>query len=120
MPSSSVQPKFMDEQSSALTFRVEVVCALPSRQELVSLQVPPGTTAREVVTLAKLQDRCPEVDVAAAPLAVYGVVVNDSHPVRAGDRVEILRPLQRDPRDARRELAARGKTMLGPGGGAED
>jgi putative ubiquitin-RnfH superfamily antitoxin RatB of RatAB toxin-antitoxin module len=29
----------------------------------------------------------------------------------AGDRVEIYRPLQLDPRDARRRLAALGQTM---------
>jgi putative ubiquitin-RnfH superfamily antitoxin RatB of RatAB toxin-antitoxin module len=49
--------------------------------------------------------------VARCPLGVFGRVVADDYGVQAGDRVEIYRPLEREPREARRELAARGLTM---------
>lgn len=97
---------------------VEVVCALPGRQALVALEVPCGTTARQAVRGAQLDTRFPELDLATAPLAVYGSVVDDNYCLVAGDRVELLRPLRHEPRDARRELAARGQTMgsrPGPG-----
>lgn len=91
---------------------IEVVCASATRQELVSLQVPPGTTARQAVERAQLDARFPDLELFKAPLAVYGNVVADDYCLAAGDRVDVLRPLQREPRDARRELAARGETML--------
>ncbi len=113
-PSSPVAPAGDDE-----ALAVEVVCALPGRQELVAFKVPCGTTARQAVRKAQLDARFPELDLATAPLAVYGSVVDGNHCLAAGDRVEVLRPLQLDPRDARRELAARGRTMGSRNGPAE-
>ena len=46
-----------------------------------------------------------------ANCGVFGREITDDYVIRAGDRLEIYRPLERDPRDARRELAARGLTM---------
>lgn len=90
---------------------VEVVCALPLQQVLVCLELPPGTTARGAVERSQIADRCQEVNVAMAPLAIFGRLVPDDYVLADGDRVAILRALQRDPREARRELAARGETM---------
>ncbi len=89
----------------------EVACALPQRQQVVSVALRAGTTAREVVLASGLQTKFPELDFEHAPLAVFGRLVEDDYPVQPGDRVEICRPLQRDPRDARRELAAKGLTI---------
>lgn len=109
MRSCHVRPKFMTEADS---IAVEVVCAAATRQQLVSLQLPAGTTARQAVECAQLGALFPEVDMATAPLAIYGSVVADDYCLAAGDRVDVLRPLRREPRDARRELAARGQTMV--------
>jgi putative ubiquitin-RnfH superfamily antitoxin RatB of RatAB toxin-antitoxin module len=94
--------------------RVEVVCALPDRQRIVTLSLPPGTTARDAVLQSQLGSEFPELNIAVAPLAVYGVRVADDYVLGDGDRIDILRPLRRDPREARRELAARGATMGNP------
>jgi len=99
---------------------VEVVCALATRQELVTLQLPAGTTARQAVEHAQLDARFPELDLATAPLAIYGSAVDDEYRLSAGDQVAVLRPLRREPRDARRELAARGQTMVSRLGPAKD
>lgn len=90
---------------------VEVACGWSARQRVVSLTMPVGATAREAVLAADLAAEFPDLDSAAAPLAVYGAQVADSYQLQSGDRVDILRPLLRDPRDARRELAARGETI---------
>jgi putative ubiquitin-RnfH superfamily antitoxin RatB of RatAB toxin-antitoxin module len=97
------------------TLRIELAYARPERQWLLALEVQAGTTARQAVLGSGLNRECPELDLAACPLGIFGQVVEDERPVRAGDRVEIYRPLQRDPREVRRELAARGLTM-GPAG----
>ena len=92
---------------------IEVACGLPDRQRVVPVVVPAGTVAREAVARSGLQPEFPQLDFEHAPLAVFGKPVADDYRVRSGDRIELCRPLQRDPRDARRELAAQGLTMGG-------
>ncbi len=91
--------------------RIEVAYALPERQRSVTLQVAPGTTARAAALASGLQQYFAGLDLATCPLGVFGRQVADSYAVREGDRVEIYRPLQHEPREARRERAARGATM---------
>ena len=90
---------------------VEVVVALRSKQEIVRLTVPAGSTAADAVAAAALDDAFPDIDFGQAGLAVWGQPVERDHPLRRGDRVEVLRSLTIDPRDARRELAKSGKSM---------
>lgn len=97
--------------ADAVDLHVEVACALPERQRIISLEVPAGTSARQAVILSGIQRDFPELSVASSALGVFGKVVEDDHTLRDGDRVEIYRPLARDPREARRLLAARGETM---------
>ncbi|MCE8017462.1 RnfH family protein [Halomonas sp. MCCC 1A17488] len=91
---------------------VEVAFALPERQRIVTLEVPPGTTARQAVALAKLDDLFPEVPPATfaeADLGIFGKRLRDpdDHRLRAGDRVEVYRPLEVDPMEARARRAGR-------------
>lgn len=87
--------------------RVEVVYALPDQQPLIELDVAPGTTAAEAVTASGLPERFDELDPEA--LAIFGRACDPGTVLRAGDRVEILRPLQVDPREARRQRARSGR-----------
>lgn len=93
------------------SIRIEVVYALPERQEIVALDVPAGTTLREAVELSGIAGRFPsgEIDIAHAVLGVFGKL--EKHPERRvladGDRVEIYRPLRIDPNSARLRRAAR-------------
>ena len=98
----------MTEQAA---LQVEVVYARPDKQELITLHLPPGTTARQAVQEAGLQASFPELDTANCPLGIFGTTVADDHLLRTGDRVEIYRPLTNDPREQRRVLAARGQVM---------
>jgi putative ubiquitin-RnfH superfamily antitoxin RatB of RatAB toxin-antitoxin module len=100
----------MDKEASV---QVEVVFARPDRQRIVTLAVPAGTTARQAVALSGLLHGVPEPDMSTCPVGVFGRLVSEDYRLRPGDRVEIYRPLHRDPREARRELAARGFTMDG-------
>lgn len=93
------------------TIRIEVAYALPDEQRLVMLDVPAGTTARAAIDLAGLAEEFPQLDTAICPLGVFGRERPGSYVVQPGDRVEIYRPLLHEPRETRRKLAARGKTM---------
>ena len=90
--------------------RVAVVYAERERQELVELEVPVGTTAREAVERSGIRARWPRL-AADAPLGIHGRAVADSQPLAAGDRVEIYRGLPEDPKETRRRLAREGQSM---------
>ena len=86
---------------------IEVVYALPDVQEVVALEVAPGTTIEQAIALSGLPSRYPGVDFTTGPVGVYGQLVSRDTYVAAGDRVEIYRPLIADPKQARRRRAAR-------------
>ncbi len=85
--------------------RVEVAYARPDRQRLVTVELAAGATARDAVRASRIADECPEIDLEQAPLGVFGRACADDTVLRAGDRVEIYRPLQIDPKEARRRRA---------------
>ncbi|PRY64399.1 hypothetical protein B0H98_10558 [Vreelandella songnenensis] len=94
------------------TLRVEVAFALPHKQRIVALEVPSGTTARQAVALAGLPELFPELPESAfsqAALGIFGKALRDpdAHTLRVGDRVEVYRPLEIDPKAARLERAKR-------------
>jgi putative ubiquitin-RnfH superfamily antitoxin RatB of RatAB toxin-antitoxin module len=86
--------------------RVEVVYALPGRQECVELLVDPGTRADDAVVMSGLASRH-RIPAAVLRLGIGGRPVPPDHALTDGDRVEILRPLAADPQVARRERARR-------------
>lgn len=90
--------------------RVCVVYALPDRQTLRELELPESATVAEAVARSGLLEQFPEIGGKPLACAIYGRAVADSQVLRAGDRVEILRPLQVDPKESRRRAAARGRT----------
>lgn len=91
-----------------MTVQVEVVLAWPDRYSAVQLQLPEGATVAEVVAASGLAQRHPP-----AAIAIHGQVVQPTHEVRDGDRVELLRPLLLDPKEARRRRAGPGKRAGG-------
>ncbi len=94
--------------SSFLT--VQVVLAMPEVQYLRELEIPPGTTARQAVLMALDAGLVPAtaaIDIvpATAALGVFSERVEDDYLCQQGDRVEIYRPLQQDPKELRRQRA---------------
>ena len=77
--------------------RVEVVCAWPGRGERRELVLEVGATVRSALSAAGVQ--------AEHGTAIYGRRVPLDTKLAEGDRVEVLRPLAADPKDARRRRA---------------
>jgi len=90
--------------------RIWVVYALPDRQSVQELQLPEPATVAEAVARSGLLQQFPELGDRPLACAIFGRAVADSHLLRADDRVEILRPLQVDPKESRRRAAARSRT----------
>jgi uncharacterized protein len=80
---------------------VEVVYALPQREERVRVRLPEGATVRDALEKSGL------LPLARGKVGVFGRVVRTDARLADGDRVEIYRPLAADPKEARRRRAAR-------------
>jgi hypothetical protein len=81
---------------------VEVVYALAGEQRVIALRVPAGTSVHAAVAMSGL------MPAGGAPVfGLFGHRVPGSRLLKESDRVEILRPLAADPKDARRRRAKR-------------
>ena len=95
----------MTGQDTQQTIRVEVVLAMPDQQELVVLDVSAGTTVAEAISTSGLPDRCAGFELDLSKVGIFGQKVSPEQVLRAGDRVEIYRPLIADPKEVRRQRA---------------
>ena len=88
---------------------VEVAYAAVDDQALILLQVPVGTTATQAVELSGIAQRFPQVDFSQCPMGIFANLLDSSvtHVLHAGDRIELYRPLQADPKEVRRMRAAK-------------
>ena len=89
--------------------KVEVCHALPRRQFLVSLRVPPGTTLMQAAQRSGVTAEFPGLDLAAVRFGVHGKPREPHELVRAGDRVELYRELTADPKAARHQRVAKAR-----------
>ncbi len=78
---------------------VDVVRAWPRRYEQVHVMLPEGATVEDALKASGwlLED--------VAGVAIFGERVERDARLHDGDRVELLRPLLIDPKDARRRRA---------------
>lgn len=81
---------------------VEVVYGTDAVQKLVKLQVTSTCTVDGAIRQSKITEQFPEIDLTSTKVGVWGDVCRMTDLLKPGDRVEIYRPLQIDPKDARR------------------
>jgi putative ubiquitin-RnfH superfamily antitoxin RatB of RatAB toxin-antitoxin module len=81
--------------------RVEVIRAWPRRFESVALELGDGATLHDALAASGFA-----LD-GITGFAVFGERETPAYRLRDGDRIELLRPLQADPKDARRQRASR-------------
>ena len=88
---------------------IEVVYAAVDRQRLLALAVPQGTTVRAAVLASGIDSEFPELDLLNCPLGIFGKQVADpeTRVLQAGDRIEMYRALLADPKEIRRQRAAK-------------
>lgn len=87
--------------------RVEVIYALPRKQERILLDLPPESTVADAVRASGLLQRLPLLDPGC--LGIWGRVVTPETRLRDRDRVEIYRLLIADPKAARRQRAEKAR-----------
>ena len=80
--------------------RVQLVRAWPNRCEAIDIEVAAGACVEDALDAAGWR-----LDAEFVALAVFGVDASLDARLHAGDRIELLRPLQCDPKQARRRRA---------------
>lgn len=88
---------------------VEVAYALPEKQKILTVSIEDGTTITQAVKQSGIEAEFPELNLADAKFGIFGKASRtpDTDVLRAGDRVEIYRPLIIDPKQARANRAAK-------------
>jgi uncharacterized protein len=81
--------------------RIEVIRAWPRRHQAIQLDLAEGATVADALAASGFEQA--EAD----GFAVFGERVSVEDALRDGDRLELLRPLQVDPKEARRRRASR-------------
>ncbi len=96
------------EKSNSLV-DIEVVYGLADRQKLLSIKVAEGTSVREAALQSGMDQHFDDLDLHTAKLGIFGkqVAKPESQTVKAGDRIEIYRPLIADPKKVRAQKAAK-------------
>ena len=93
---------------------VEIVFAAPDTQLLLELKLNAGTTVERALELSGIYEKFGNVDMTSLPVGIWGKLVGRDRIVENGDRIELYRELDIDPREARRRLAESGRTMSQP------
>ena len=70
--------------------------------DATELQLEPGATVADALRDSGLQGRHPGFDFGSAPVGIWGALCRREDRLRDRDRVEVYRPLQVDPKEARR------------------
>lgn len=87
---------------------VEVAYATPEQQVIVALNMPVGATVEQAIQASGVLSRFPEIEATNLKAGIFGNVCKLNQSLKQADRVEIYRPLIHDPKEARRQRAAKG------------
>jgi putative ubiquitin-RnfH superfamily antitoxin RatB of RatAB toxin-antitoxin module len=90
---------------------VEVAYALPGKQAIVPLEVEKGCSVYDAVQQSGIARQFAGLELDNAKLGIFGKAVSKprEREIHEGERVEIYRPLIADPKEVRKERAARVK-----------
>jgi putative ubiquitin-RnfH superfamily antitoxin RatB of RatAB toxin-antitoxin module len=95
---------------------IEIAYATPDMQKIIDCEVDPGVSPRDAVRGSNIKQYFAEIDPETCDLGVFGKSIADDYMLADGDRIEIYRPLIADPKEVRRQRAAKGlKTKKGGG-----
>lgn len=97
----------------AKLIKLEVVYALPNEQTLLAFSAPQDISIKEAIKISGILKQHPDIDLANQQVGIFSkrILNIDDHALEDGDRIEIYRPLQVDPKEARRRRAE--KVMAG-------
>ena len=84
---------------------IEVAYATANQQTVLRLQIANSSTVEQAIIESGILQQWSEIDLQKNKVGIFGQLCELDKILNAGDRVEIYRPLQKDPMDARRQKA---------------
>jgi len=100
MVSDNVLPKIIP---------IEVAYASANQSWLIPFEVEEGTTVQQAIASSGILEQCLEINLQTNKVGLFSKIIELDVLVRAGDRIEIYRPLILDPKEARRLRAEKSK-----------
>jgi uncharacterized protein len=91
-------------------FEVEVAWAEAERQWVVPIRLPAGSTVADALAAVAATPPFDRLELDTLPVGIYGERVARDRVLQPFDRVELYRPLQMAPREARRRRAGPRRT----------
>ncbi len=90
---------------------IAVAYAEPDRQMLLELTVPVGLNLREAVLHSGIAQHFPTLDMQQVALGIWGrqIAQPEHYQLQGGERIELYRPLIADPKEVRKQRAAKAK-----------
>lgn len=102
------QNKFMEIFDE---FEVEVAYGRPDVQVVIPVLIRKGSTIEQAIRQSGILTSFPEIDLNVNKIGIFGRLSTLHHLLKAGDRIEIYRPLIADAKEIRKQRAAQGKKM---------
>ena len=87
--------------------KILIAFATPDVQKEMSLEIGQDSTVAMALTLVAEELAQYGFDIDSAPLGIWGKACTRETQVKEGDRIEVYRPLETDPKEARRARARR-------------
>jgi putative ubiquitin-RnfH superfamily antitoxin RatB of RatAB toxin-antitoxin module len=100
MVSDNVLPKIIP---------IEVAYASANQSWLIPFEVEEGTTVQQAIASSGILEQCLDINLQTNKVGLFSKIIELDVLVRAGDRIEIYRPLILDPKEARRLRAEKAK-----------
>ena len=72
------------------------------QQIWLTIEVPDDATVNDAIARSGILDMFPHIDLATQKVGIFGRIVKSDASLRAGDRVEIYRPITCDPQTVAR------------------
>ncbi len=77
--------------------QIGVAYSEPGNQLWLNIEVPDESTVKEAIERSGILKQFPHIDLAAQKVGVFGRLVKLDAALKAGDRIEIYRPIIADP-----------------------
>lgn len=77
--------------------QVGVAYSEPTQQIWLNIEVPDDISVQEAIEKSGILNQFPHIDLETQKVGIFGRVVKLNAPLKAGDRIEIYRPIIADP-----------------------
>lgn len=85
--------------------QIGVTYSEPGQQIWLNIEVPDTASVREAIERSGILKQFPHIDLETQKVGIFGRLVKPDAVLRAGDRIEIYRPIVADPQTVpRRDL----------------